>query len=64
MSLQFEMRMMPLELEAKKRCVEYLVNVLRMSDRRLVKLVESIQALERSGKREYRCRFTAQSKGV
>ena len=34
--LQIEMRMMPLELEAKRRCVEYLVNVRRMRDSRLV----------------------------
>ena len=51
-ALQFEMRMVPLEWEAKRRCVEYWVNVLRMSDCRLVKLV-MVEALEMRGRIEW-----------
>ena len=35
-SLQFEVRMIPVKWEATRRCVEYLVTVLRMSDSELV----------------------------
>ena len=51
MALQYKMRIVPLEWEAKKRCVEYWVIVLRMSDSRLVKLVIP-EALELRGRME------------
>ena len=38
-ALQFEMRMMPVIWEAKRRCIEFWLKVLRMSDDRLVKWV-------------------------
>ena len=38
-ALQFEMRMMPVEWEAKRRCIEFWLDVLRMGDDRLVKWV-------------------------
>ena len=50
-ALQYKMRIVPLEWEAKKRCVEYWVIVLRMSDSRLVKLVIP-EALELRGRME------------
>ena len=46
-----KMRIVPLKWEAKRRCVEYWVNVLRMSDSRLVKLVIP-EALELRGRME------------
>ncbi len=36
-SLQFEMQMVPLRFEAKKRCIEFWVKVLRMEVNRLVR---------------------------
>ena len=38
-SLQFEMQMVLLRLEAKKRCIEFWVKVLRMEGNRLVRMV-------------------------
>ena len=38
-SLQFEMHMVPLRFEAKKRCIEFWVKVLRMEDNRMVRIV-------------------------
>ena len=38
-ALQFEMRMMPVIWEAKRRCIEFWLKVLRMGDDRLVKWV-------------------------
>ena len=39
MSLLFEMQMVPLKFEAKKRCIEFWVKVLRMEGKRLVRMV-------------------------
>ena len=39
MSLQFEMQMVPLKFEAKKRCIEFWVKVMRMEGNRLVRMV-------------------------
>ena len=38
-ALQYEMKMMPVTWEAKRRCIEFCLTVLRMSDDRLVKRV-------------------------
>ena len=37
-SLHFEMQLVPLKFEAKKRCVEFWVKVLRMEGNRLVRM--------------------------
>ena len=39
MSLQFEMQMVPLRFEARKRCIESWVRILRMEGNRLVMMV-------------------------
>ena len=48
-SLQFEMQMVPLRFEAKKRCIEFWVNVLRMEGNRLVRMV-MLEAMGLRGK--------------
>ena len=44
-SLQFEMNMLPVKWEAMKRSIEFLVQVMRMANGRLLKMV-MIEALE------------------
>ena len=39
MSLQFEMQMVLLRFEAKKRCIEFWVKVMRMEGNRLFRMV-------------------------
>ncbi len=48
-SLQFDMQMVPLRFEAKKRCSEFWVNVLRMEGNRLVRMV-MLEAMGLRGK--------------
>ena len=48
-ALQYEMKMMPVTWEAKRRCIEFWLTVLRMSDDRLVKRVV-MESLEMVGK--------------
>ena len=48
-SLQFEMQMVPLSFEAKKRCIEFWVKVMRMESNRLVKMV-MLEAMGLRGK--------------
>ena len=48
-SLQFEMQMVPLSFEAKKRCIEFWVKVMRMEGNRLVKMV-MLEAMGLRGK--------------
>ena len=48
-ALQCEMKMMPVIWEAKRRCIEFWLTLLRMSDDRLVKRVV-IESLEMAGK--------------
>ena len=38
-SLQFEMQMVPLWIEAKKRCIEFWAKEMRMEGNRLVRMV-------------------------
>ena len=48
-SLQFEMQMVPLSFEAKKRCIEFWVKVMRMESNRLVNMV-MLEAMGLRGK--------------
>ena len=48
-SLQFDMQMVPLRFEAKKRCIEFWVKVMRMEGNRLVRMV-MLEAMGLSGK--------------
>ena len=49
MSLQFEMQMVSLRFEAKKRCIEFWVKMLRMEGKRLVRMV-MLEAMGLRGK--------------
>ena len=51
-ALQFEMKMMPVIWEAKRRCIEFWLTVLRMGDDRLVKRVV-MESMEMAGKIEW-----------
>ena len=48
-SLQFEMQVVPLRFEVKKRCIEFWVKVLRMESNRLVRMV-MLEAMGLRGK--------------
>ena len=48
-AFQYEMKMMPVTWEAKRRCIEFWLTVLRISDDRLVKRV-MMESLEMVGK--------------
>ena len=49
MALQYEMNMLPVKWEAMKRSIEFWVQVMRMDDGRLLKVV-MMEALERGSK--------------
>ncbi len=48
-SLQYELNMMPLRWEGRKRCIEFWIKVMRMDKERLMKVV-MLEALEMGGK--------------
>ena len=49
MSLQYELNMMPLRWEGRKRFIEFWIKVMRMDKERLMKVV-MLEALEMGGK--------------
>ena len=51
-TLQFEMKMMPVIWETKRWCIEFWLTVLRMADDRLVKRVV-MESMEMAGKIEW-----------
>ena len=49
MALQYEMMMLPLVWEARKRCVEFCVRIMKMEEKRIVRMV-ALEAWEAMSK--------------
>ena len=48
-ALQYEMMMLPLVWEARKRCVEFCVRIMKMEEKRIVRMV-ALEAWEAMSK--------------